>query len=634
MKKNYIIYILTAILCWNFSSCSIEGDSLLDKAESGDLNEEKVFSDALLTKMFLTNIYIMLPYGWNTQYWVDGVTDDGEHRPFNTWGKNVFLGSYGPTNIPSEFQRWSQCYEAIRACNKFIEKVDDSPIDLEGYTNTVEIRTRMKYEAILLRAIFYAELLRWHGGVPIITKVLDLDSPELYMSRSNVEEMKKFIIEQCDIAIDNLPSWNDPKDFHRVTSAVAVALKARVLLQLASPLYNDNKDAFGNPTQLCPWSWGDYDRNRWKEAADAAREFMTLIKPDGSKYELDTDNTKPSNWGKKGYDCGATQKSLGYYWVHIQRVNPEIILSYSKKGSATNEVTKWCVPHTMQKEKTQAGATLPTMNLVGAYETRNGIKIYETNEDGSYKTDNNGEFLIRPEAIKDGFNPQDPYKNRDNRFYHSIYYNTCQIGGVDFQIWRAENGVYGLEYNQTFAHTGFFTRKFNDPFKVYPATDRKSTIKGTTTNSFPLFRYVEILLNFAEAENEYLEDGADRSEIINTMDQIRKRADMPDVRTTFQRNGWNVNDQKKMREFIRNERRIELSFEIHRIHDIRRWKIGESTQCLIYMQDVIKNQDNNSYQYYIRLWTRRVFTSKHYFLPIPYSEVANNPNIIQNPGWE
>lgn len=632
MKTYY--YILLPILCYLFIGCDVESDSLLDKEESGDLNEEKVFSDAQLTKQFLTNIYIMQPYGWNQQYWIDGVTDDGEHRPFNTWAKDVFQGSYGPTNIPKEFNFWSRCYEAIRACNKFIEKVDDSPIDLEGYTNSEEVRTRMKYEAVLLRAMFYAELLRWYGGVPIITKTLDINSPELFLPRANLQEMKDFIIEQCDIAIQHLPSWPDTRDFHRVTSAVAIALKSRILLYLASDLFNDDKDAFGNPTELCAWSWGNHDPNRWKEAADAARDFMKLVKPDGTKYALNTDNTKPSNWGKSNFTCLATQKSLGWYWVHIQRVNPEIILSYSKKGTATNEVTKWSIPHTMQKEKTQSGATLPTMNLAGAFETRNGVKIYETNPDGSYRTDENGEFVIRKEALADGFNPQDPYANRDNRFYHSFYYNTCKANGVEFEIWRTENGIYGREYNETFAHTGFFNRKFNDPFKVYPATDRKSTIKGTTTNSFPLYRYVEILLNFAEAQNEYLADGADRSEVIEVMDQIRKRADMPDVRTTFARNGWDVNNQQMMREFIRNERRIELSFEIHRVHDVRRWKIGPATQRLIYMQDVIKDQSTNKYTYKITVWTRRAFTEKHYFMPIPYTEVRNNPNMIQNPGWE
>jgi len=636
MKKNIIYYLLFLLASLNIISCSIEGDSILDKAESGDLNEDKVFSNAQNTKQFLTNIYIMLPYGWDQQYWIDGVTDDGEHRPFNAWSKDIMLGAYGPTNLPTQFNRWSTYYEAIRACNKFIEKVDQSPIDLEGYTKNEEIRTRMKYEAICLRAYYYAELLRWIGGVPIITKVLDIDSPELYTPRANLQEMKDFIVSECDIAAANLPAYpTESIDFGRVTKAVALAIKSRVLLQLASPLFNSDIDAFGNKTELCAWSWGSYDPKRWEEAALAAKEFMAVKKEDGSSYGLHTNTNKPSNWGKSGFTCLASQQSLGFYWVFIERLNPEVILCYSKKGGSTNEVTKWCVPHTMQKQQTQSGATLPTMNYVGSFETKNGIKIYETNEDGSYKVDSKGEFIVRKEATDDGFDPQDPYKNRDNRFYHSIYYNTQQTNGVEFEIWRTETDpvVYGREYNETYNHTGFFLRKFNDPFKVFPKPDRISEISGTSTSAFPLFRYVEMLLNYAEAQNEFLADGVDRSEIISALNQIRERSDMPDVRTTFQRNGWSVSNKQHMREFIRNERRIELAFEIHRIHDVRRWKIGEATQRLIYQQDIVKDRENNKYIYNIKIWKNRYFTAKNYLLPIPYSEISNNPNMIQNPGW-
>ncbi|MDH6310978.1 hypothetical protein M2451_003748 [Dysgonomonas sp. PFB1-18] len=636
MKNNIIIYLLFLIASFSFASCSVEGDSILDKAESGELNEDKVFSNAQNTKQFLTNIYINLPYGWDQQYWIDGVTDDGEHRPFNTWSKNIVLGSYGATNLPNQFDRWTKYYEMIRACNKFIEKVDQSPIDLESYTKTEAIRTRMKYEAICLRAYYYAELLRWVGGVPIITEVLDVDSPELYSPRANLQEMRDFIISECDLAAANLPAYpTESIDFGRVTKAVALAIKSRVLLQLASPLFNSDVDAYGNKTELCAWSWGNYDAKRWEDAAKAAEEFMAVRKEDGSSYGLHTNTTKPSNWGKSSFTCLASQNSLGFYWVFIERLNPEVILCYSKKGGSTNEVTKWSVPHSMQKEQTQAGATLPTMNFVGSFETRNGIKIYETNEDGSYKTDANGEFIVRQAAKDDGFDPQDPYKNRDNRFYHCVYYNTQKANGVEFEIWRTETDpiVYGREYNETYNHTGFFNRKFNDPFKVFPKTDRVSTISGTSTSAFPLIRYVEMLLNYAEAQNEFLADGADRSSVIARLDLIRSRADMPDVKTTFQRNGWSVNNKQQMREFIRNERRIELAFEIHRIHDVRRWKIGESTQKIIYQQDIVKDRANDKYTYYIKIWKNRVFMPKHYIQPIPYSEVKNNPNMVQNPGW-
>jgi len=623
----------------------MEGDSLLDKQESGDLNEEKVFSDAENARKFLSNIYFELPSGFGyypatseEPDFMDGISDDAVHRSLTTWSKDVYLGAYGPTKIPGKLQKWQVHYASIRACNKFMEKIDSVPLNTEKYIATEAIRTRMKYEARLLRAIFYAELFRWYGGVPIITSVLDVNSPELYSPRANLQEMKDFIFSECDIAAAQLPArYELDSDFGRVTSAVAEALKARILLYLASPLFNNNVDAYGNPSELSPISWGNYKVERWKEAADAAREF---INSKAGVYKLWSSNGERLTATELArITTLATRASYGFNEVSIvtpREGNMEVIHHYGRKGGATNEVTKLCVPQTMQSEKTKAGGTLPTMNFVGAFSTRNGIQIYETNDDGSYKIDANGEFIITARAIADGFDPQNPYADRDNRFYHSVYYNGEKYSsGVTYETWRSPaDGTFGLDYNESFNHTGFYCRKNNDPFKVY-SNNRTSTITGTTLNAFPLFRLTEVYLNFAEAQNEYLPDGADRSEIILYLDMIRKRGDMPDVATTFSRNGWSITSQKDMRKFIRNERRIELSFEIHRIYDVRRWKIGETTQRLIYGQDIVRNKTTNppTDTYSIVLFSRRVFEPKHYLQPIPYSEVVNNPNMVQNPGW-
>ena len=638
MKTAKYIWMIIIAILFPLHSCVMEGDSLLDKQESGDLNEDKVFSDASNAQSFLSNIYFEFPSGFDEQDFTDGISDDAIHRSLTTWSKDVYTGAYGPTKIPSRLQRWQSCYASIRACNKFMEKIDGVPINTEKYISTEAIRTRMKYEARLLRAMYYAELLSWYGGVPIITKVLDVNSPELYSPRANLQEMKDFIFAECDTAAAELPArYELDNDFGRVTSAVAEALKARVLLLLASPLFNSDVDAYGNKVEACPWSWGNYSVERWKAAADAAREFINNKR---GIYELWSSNGERLTATELArFTTLATRASYGFNEVSIVTYgggNKEIIHVYGRKGGATNEVTKFCVPQTMQSEKTKSGATLPTMNFVGAFSTRNGIQIYETNDDGSYKVDANGEFIITDKAKADGFNPQQPYLERDNRFYHSVYYNDEKYSsGVTYETWRSPaDGTYGLDYNQSFNHTGFFLRKHNDPFKVY-SNNRTSTITGTTFNAFPLFRLTEVYLNFAEAQNEYLPDGADRSEVIYYLDLIRKRGDMPNVATTFARNGWNINSQKDMRKFIRNERRIELSFEIQRVHDVRRWKIGETTQRLIYTQEIVRNKTTTppTDTYSIILYSRRVFEPKHYLQPIPYSEVANNPNMVQNPGW-
>lgn len=613
MKK--ILYIIILFI-FSVSSCQKDGAGLLDKAESGALNEERVFSNAKYTKEFLTDIYRRIPYGWDDNVYLDAATDDGESRPWWGWVNTIHIGAYNPTSMPDKFKRWADYYAAIRACNLFLSKIDNVPIDTESYISTEDIRTRLKYEAICLRAYYYAELVRWYGGVPIITKVLDRDSPELYSKRANLDEVRDFIIAECDLAATHLPAKQMGVDYMRVTSGVALAIKSRLLLHLASPLLNSDA------SPLSPWSWGDYQANRWKDAADAAKVIIDKVENGAPVYSL-VNKTEAANYFGNNNTYPGSLKAMGWFNVFITRVNSEIILSYGKKGT-TNELDKWQLPGKMQKSG-DASYTLPTYNYAAIFETKDGIPIYKTDDFGVPILDGNGQFVVNPLS---GFNPQNPYINRDSRFYHSLWYNGSKFSGVTFNPWRAEDGSFGDEFLTGYAHTGLFLRKFMDPKNI----SLSNGVTGQTNHNFPLYRYVEILLNYAEAMNEYLTDGASRFEVIRVLDQIRLRADMPDVQATFTRNGWNVSDQKQMRKFIRNERRIELAFEEHRFFDIRRWLIGEETQKVVYEHDVLKKLDG-SFDYTIKVWERRVFEPKHNLLPIPQSEVNNNPNMVQNPGW-
>ncbi len=622
MIKSVIKYLFIAFSLL-LTACQKDGASLLDKAESGDLTEDMVFSSAKYTKEFLTDIYRRLPYGWDDNVYLDAATDDGEARPWWGWVNTVQVGAYNPTSLPDKFKRWANYYAAIRACNLFLSKIDNVPVDPEQYMSTVEVRTRMKYEAVCLRAYYYTELFRWYGGVPIITKVLERDSPELYSKRANLEEMKNFILAQCDTAAAHLPAKQTGIDYERMTSGVAKAMKARLLLEMASPLFNNNKDALGNPTELCSWSWGNYDINRWKEAADAAKAVMDHKDENGALvYSLDV-KTGATNFFGSGVTYPGSLKAIGWYDVFITRVNSEVMLNYAKKNM-TNELDKWQIPGAMQNDGDKS-YTLPTYNYAACFETNTGIPVYQTDEFGNPLIDLNGQFLVNPLS---GFNPQNPYVNRDSRFYHSIWYNGAKFGGATFNTWRGEDGSVGRDYLTGYAHTGVFLRKFMDPKNV----TLNVNITGQTNHSFPLYRFVEMLLNYAEALNEYLPDGADRSEVFKVLDLIRIRADMPIIATTFTRNFWNVNDQAQMRKFIRNERRIELAFEEHRFFDIRRWLIGEKTQKVVYEHDILKKADG-SLVFSTRVWEKRIFEAKHNLMAIPQSEINNNSNMVQNPGW-
>ncbi|WP_300602070.1 RagB/SusD family nutrient uptake outer membrane protein [Niabella sp.] len=621
--KNIFLILCTVLI----ASCSIDRAGLLDKQESGDLNEALVFSSALYTKQFLTDIYRRLPYGWDDNVYLDAATDDGEARPWWGWVNQIHTGAWNPTSVPDKLKRWSDYYAAIRACNLFLSKIDNVPVDAEQYMSSEEVRTRMKYEAVCLRALFYADLVRYYGGVPIITKVLDRDSPELFTPRANLQQMKEFIIADCDSAAAYLPSKQLSADYHRVGASVAKAIKARLLLELASPLFNSTESG-----PLSPWSWGNYDANRWKEAADAAKDLIDYKDPITGKLVSDLvylTTTDPNYLNARNSYPGSL-KAMGFYSVFVTRVNSEILLSFSRKGATTNELDKWQLPGSMQTEGDKS-YTEPTYNYAAAFETKDGYPVYLTDDDGQYIIDPaTNEFAINPKA---NFNPQKPYDNRDSRFYHSIWYQGSKFSNVTFEAWRAADGSYGRDYQVGYAHTGLFLRKFMDPKNISTGSNNPGVLSGGTSHCFPLFRLAEFVLGAAEALNEFLPDGADRSEVIAQMDKIRLRADMPDVKTTALRNGWNTTDKAAMRKFIRNERRVELAFEEHRFFDIRRWKIGEKTQRSAYVHDVLKDKTNNTFTYTIKLWERRIYESRHNLLPIPQTEVNNNPNMVQNPGW-
>jgi hypothetical protein len=138
MKK--LTYILLLVM---LAACTKDGAGLLDRAESGDLTEDRVFESAKYTKEFLTDIYRRIPYGWDDNVYLDAATDDGEARPWWGWVNTVHVGAYNPTSLPDKFKRWANYYAAVRACNLFLSKIDNAPVDPEQYMNTEEVRARL-----------------------------------------------------------------------------------------------------------------------------------------------------------------------------------------------------------------------------------------------------------------------------------------------------------------------------------------------------------------------------------------------------------------------------------------------------------------------------------------------------------
>jgi hypothetical protein len=288
-------------------------------------------------------------------------------------------------------------------------------------------------------------------------------------------------------------------------------------------------------------------------------------------------------------------------------LNDEFILCRSTW--TTNEIEVFLAPCGYSGSINSVGRTNPTQNLVDCYETKNGLPI---DKDPAY-------------------DPQNPYANRDPRLEQTILHHGSMWGDKEQEEYRAVDVSTpdGIDYQELHGGTltGYYTKKFlnNISFKN----------PSKPIHAWPIFRYGEVLLNAAEAVNEAEGPGA----AYQYINELRDRVGMP---------GYSGMTKEKLRERIRNERRIELCFEDHRFFDERRWMIFEG-------QNVSSEKDKPRYNQYYNLYgvvvtnpsnpvyeyvpadvhpTRSFTSPKNYLFPLPEDEVKRAPKLGQNPGWE
>ena len=239
------------------------------------------------------------------------------------------------------------------------------------------------------------------------------------------------------------------------------------------------------------------------------------------------------------------------------------------------------------------GLTNPTQELVDAYGMKNGLPITDP---------------------ASGYNPGDPYKDRDPRFALSVIYDGSLFKGT--AVSTAVDGKDGIGKSVNATKTGYYMRKF-----LSESASWNQTTNATVRRPWVIFRYGETLLNYAEAQNEAA--GPDAS-VYDAINQVRKRAGIANLPEGLSKD--------QMRQRIRNERRVELAFEEHRFFDVRRWKTGETDlgKAVTGMR-IANTGTTNSYERFTV--ETRVFNERMYRYPIPQAEINNAPKLQQNPGY-
>lgn len=598
MKRSTSIYLTAALAAGAVAGCMKPLNVVPVEFKSA----EDVFTDSARAELFINNAYTDLPADVSNSYnWLDGnamlasATDEAVHVSTNktspSAAQRMSAGNWNPSNMryyrasdgAGEIGSWLKWggYHGNRKANTALTHLHKLPT-----TTSERFRKRMRGEALFIRALQHWFLFQKWGGIPIVDRSFEA-SDNVLLPRNSVQSVVNFIVQQCDEAMALLPEepYTEPTEVGRADRGSCMALKAKVLLYAASPLYN--RAGTDSLTSLM-----NVDPNRWAAAAKAAQDVVDL-----NWYTL----YKPTTNGQRNY------KEFFNAWG-AGTTNREFIFGRLRSPNRDTENDNFPAGFTNAK-----GGTCPSQDMVDAYEMEDGTVFSWANPDEA----------------------KDPYLKRDPRFYASIIYNGAKYAkfanksNYTFQTFTGGDNATGNAKTET----SYYLYKFMDYSNVNPAQGT-----GTAYHNWHYFRYAEVLLNLAEAANEaggpaYTVAGAGSPlSAVDAINLVRERVGMPDVATTFSRRGLPLT-KENLRELIRNERRVELAFEDHRYYDVRRWMIIEQLPKFVRGCVITKNPDGSfSYDPNVQVETK-VFETKHYFFPIPQTEVNRNPNMRQNPQW-
>ena len=468
----------------------------------------------------------------------------------------------------------------IRKVNQFLKNVHLSRFNENQ-------KTRAKAEALFLRAWYYSILIKHYGGVPIIGDIVYQAGDEVNTKRDTYEACVDYIMAACDAAAQDLPIKYSGKDYGRATKGACLALKARVLLYAASPLFNG--EGFGQGELLSVVGYPDVSQDRWKLAADAAKAVMDM-----NAYELHVDNTS----------IYASEPGHGFQQMFDLQVNDEFIFSQMRNHNL-REVGVQLEALWLPPSRGGGRHAWPYQELVDAFPMMNGKPIQD---------------------VSSGYNANDPYSARDPRLNYTVIYNGLPLF---FREGGGTSIIPAYTYVDEPRGDGF-GKGTPTGYYIYKMIGKESAANGIalTKLNFPLMRYAEILLNYAEAQNEYA--GPDQS-VYDALVEIRKRAGiLPGADNLYGLSSGMSNVE--MREIIRNERRIELAFESHRFWDVRRWKIADQTGNQM-MNGMRITREGENFTYEKIPVRQHNFKEATYLWPIPQTETGKSPELLQNPQY-
>lgn len=632
--KTIYKYLLGSAFLLLLAGC--EGE-WLERDPNDIITEEQVWNDPVLIDGLLANYYDRLPKHYSL---VDGpgepdyLTDNWREMAMYTdamWsgGSNDQWRNDVPTY---DFSRWALWdYKLIRDLNLAIENIDEYSTQLQDAE-----KTAYKAELRFLRAYVYFEHVKRMGGVPLITETMEYTGPgdveELQYTRATEQEVYDFVYNELEAIKDQL--GNDGSN-SRANKYTALALQSRAMLYAGSIARYNNEMA--NPITTPGGEVGipaaaaqDY----YEKALLAAEDVIQ-----NSPYTLYENNPDPAD--------------NFYEAVNVDNQNSEMILAEHYLSSADKR--HWFaydnIARPIREDNLGSSAITPSLNLVEAFPYVDGSpgELQTRTADGS-------DYIYYD-------NVMDIFADKDPRLFGTVIVPGGTFKGSTIEMQAGVKVWNGSEYETEFgsqlsteyedggvltaaggphqsitevSNTGFYMKKLID-------SDPMSSSRGVRSdNWWPMIRLAEVYLNAAEAAYELSQMGgaATPQEAADYINELRERAG-------FDPAGLLTGTTIDM-ETIRNERRVELAFEDHRIWDLKRWRIAhevwdgqssneEAIVRALYPYRVVNPGSPNHNKYVFeeveapRMQNPRQFRMGNYYSAIPQDVRNRNPKLVRNP---
>lgn len=584
LKKS--IYIVLTLL---FLGC----DDQLEK-EPDFISQNVVFEDEGLTNSYVADLYLNMNFqevgGFGTVGMGLFAAAGAEHINFANWQypNSTYRRQYTTATGPGPLDRWP--YQNIRNMNILLQDLPQSA------TLGTDFITSTLAEVRFLRAYEYFELVRRFGGVPLITVAQNQDDPqeELFPPRATEKEVYDFIYDEL-VAI--LPDLSEAKTGAngRVDRYTALMLQSRAMLYAAS-IANFGEVQLNGVVGIPAGDANLY----YQRSYEASKEIVES----GLFALINDDADKAANFASIFLNEGTGNSEI----IFAERFEPFI------KGHSLD----W----------------LANPDGLGLEWNSNFPVLYDFVELFDFVDGRTGKSISRDDLTADNeWDVSDFFGNRDPRFVASvfypetiwkgqkIYFHSSSLVNGEVQNDRGamltkENGeqIPAAAAARNVRNTALLLRKRLDPSNI-------ATQSENSGQDFYVFRYAETLLNLAEA-TFYLGNDAEALDMVNT---IRDRAGMP-LRTEISE------------DFIRQERQVELAFEEQRYWDLLRWRVATQVLGNVQTKGLVFRYNLDTDRYIITLKNAendmRQFGPERFYLPFGLDRLADNPSLIQNPGYE